>query len=465
MKSILILFLLFPFLATGKTIYVGSGHEFSTPNALFTAGIVADNDTILIEGEEYKGEECLAVWQANNIVIKGINGRPKLEANGSYILGKGIWVIAGNDTTVENIEFTGAIVPDHNGAGIRLDNGSLTVRNCYFHHNETGILTNNVDGEILVEYCEFGYNGYGDGFSHNIYVNVASKFTFQYNYSHHSIIGHTLKSRAKENVILYNYFTDGEDGISSRLIDLPNGGLTFVQGNILEQGPMAENNNFIAYGLEGYFNAAFNRLYLSHNTFINRKTANGLFIHIADGSEHIQVTNNAFLGVGELVDGVLSKTEGNYMSESIAEAQLTASDDKLYEPKADSPLIDGSIDQEDTFGYSLLPTQSYAHPTNVTERITVGKHDIGAYEANFVDANFETESKDVSIFPNPASDYVMVESKSLIERIDIYALNGKLVKSFYETQVLHIADLESGSYFVITWLKAKKPARLIITKL
>jgi len=28
-------------------------------------------------------------------------------------------VISGNNTTVENIEFTGAVVPNHNGAAIR----------------------------------------------------------------------------------------------------------------------------------------------------------------------------------------------------------------------------------------------------------------------------------------------------------------------------------------------------------
>jgi hypothetical protein len=55
--------------------------------------------------------------------------------------GKGIWVISGNDTVVENIEFSGAAVPDANGAGIRFEGVNLTVRNCYFHHNQNGILT------------------------------------------------------------------------------------------------------------------------------------------------------------------------------------------------------------------------------------------------------------------------------------------------------------------------------------
>jgi len=279
----LIIFLLFflPLTIDANTIYVGPSHSFTSFQELYNANVVADYDTILVEADLYQGDNCLFVWEADNLYIKGINGTPTLDAADKYIWGKGIWVVAGNNTTIENFVFTGAKVPDNNGAGIRLDGGTLTVRHCLFDHNEMGILTNNSDGDITVEYCEFSNNGYGDGFSHNIYVNSVNSFTFRYNYTHHSVIGHTLKSRAKVNIIEYNYFTDGIDGNSSRLIDLPNGGMSIIQGNYLEQGPLAENINFIGYGLEGYYDAAFNHLYVNHNTLVNLKTTNGLFLHIA----------------------------------------------------------------------------------------------------------------------------------------------------------------------------------------
>ncbi|MCC6723031.1 MAG: right-handed parallel beta-helix repeat-containing protein, partial [Saprospiraceae bacterium] len=161
----------------------------------------------------------MAVWQANNLVIRGVGGRPHLEAGGQYIWGKGIWVLAGNGITVENIEFSGATVPDQNGAGIRLDGTGMTVRHCYFHHNQNGILTSNpYAGEILIEYTEFADSGYGDGYTHNVYIGHVDKLIFRYNYSHHAIVGHNLKSRAKENHILYNRIMDEVDGQSSRLI-------------------------------------------------------------------------------------------------------------------------------------------------------------------------------------------------------------------------------------------------------
>jgi len=146
------------------TVYeVGPSKTYLTPNTLYNANVLQNGDTIEIDAGNYIGNDALAVWLADDLVIKGVGGRPHLQANGQYIWGKGIWVIAGNNVTVENIEFW-------------VDGFGLTVRHCYFHNNENGILTINTPntGDILVEYCEFGYNGYGDGFSHNIYVNQAA---------------------------------------------------------------------------------------------------------------------------------------------------------------------------------------------------------------------------------------------------------------------------------------------------
>ncbi len=76
--------------------------------------------------------------------------------------GKAIWVVQGSDTTIENVELTGAAVPDMNGAGIRQEGKNLTVRGCLFHDNENGILAGDVAGsEILIETSEFDHNGAG----------------------------------------------------------------------------------------------------------------------------------------------------------------------------------------------------------------------------------------------------------------------------------------------------------------
>jgi len=131
--------------------------------------MVLVNDIVEIDATgSYVGDVC-GIYPSN-LTIRGVNGRPKIDAGGRNSMGKRIWVLSGNNTTIENVEMFGARVNDRNGAALRLDGQHLTLRGSYLHHNENGILTNN-DGvsNVTVETTEFAYNGYGDGYSHNLY--------------------------------------------------------------------------------------------------------------------------------------------------------------------------------------------------------------------------------------------------------------------------------------------------------
>ncbi len=182
MNTVLHTFLFFIFtlqVTYASTYNVGASRDYVSPNDLYNANILSDGDTIFIDAEDYLGTNSLAVWTQNDLFIQGIGGRPHLVADGAAIWGKGIWIFAGNNISVENIEFSGATVPDQNGAGIRLDRIRMTARNCYFHNNENGILTSNpYEGTITIEYCEFSGNGFSDGISHNIYVGHVEKWIF-----------------------------------------------------------------------------------------------------------------------------------------------------------------------------------------------------------------------------------------------------------------------------------------------
>ena len=203
--------LVFTAIGVGAVLRVGPNHEYAAPCHAIAAA--RSGDKIEIEAEGFM-PGCLA-WATDGLAIVGVNGRPKLEAAGRSAQDKAIWVISGNNTTVENIEFTGAAVPNHNGAGIRQEGANLVVRRCYFHHNEEGILTgSNPSSKILIENSEFAENGYPDGLSHNMYIGQIAEFTLQYSYSHSAIAGHLVKSRAIRNFSLYNRLT-GELGTSS----------------------------------------------------------------------------------------------------------------------------------------------------------------------------------------------------------------------------------------------------------
>ena len=128
------------------------------------------------------------------------NGVVKLFADGKAAEQKAIWVVKGNDCVIDGVEFLECKVADKNGAGIRVEGTNITITHCTFRRNEMGVLAgNNNQSRIIVQYSEFDRSGYGDGYSHNIYINHIKSFIFRFNYSHRAYIGHELKSRAAFN--------------------------------------------------------------------------------------------------------------------------------------------------------------------------------------------------------------------------------------------------------------------------
>jgi hypothetical protein len=246
------------------------------------------------------------------LTLRGVNGRPRIDAGGRVAAGKAIWVIGGGEVTVENIEFTGARCPDRNGAGIRFEGRRLTVRDCAFRRNENGILTANDPGaELVVEYSEFDSNGHGDGYSHNIYVGKIAEFTMQFCWSHGAREGHLVKSRAAVTRLLYSYFDTGA-GTASYEVNLPENGAALLVGNLIVQRPSSHNEAVLAAGEEAAAPRAETSLRLVHNTFVNLGPAHAVFLRIGRGGPRAPLLrNNLFLGPGAVANLALGLPEGN----------------------------------------------------------------------------------------------------------------------------------------------------------
>jgi hypothetical protein len=294
---------------------------------------------------------------------------------GQSFRGRATWMISGNDTTVENIEFTGARGPANNGAAIWQLGTDLTIRKCYIHGNEDGILAgDNPSSHILIETTEFADNGYSDGFSHNIYINHIAQFTLRFSYSHDSISGHLVKSRAVQNFILYNRLS-GESGTSSLELDLPNGGLSYVIGNVIQQGSLTENSTIIGYGLEGLTNPG-SALYFVNNTVVNdyRK---GFFIRVAPAAPRVLVQNNIFSGSGLTID----QPEARLLNNRETGALFMDAGEYDYHLRSGSSARDGGSNPGAVNGYSLAPKFQYVHPACFETRVTRGAAiDVGAFE-------------------------------------------------------------------------------------
>jgi hypothetical protein len=431
---------------TAATWQVGPTRTYTMPSQV--SSLVADGDTVAIDAAVYNSD--VARWTANNLVLKGVSGLAHLKANGNSYGGKAIWVIQGNNTTVEWIEFSLCSCPSNNGAGIRQEGINLTVRNSYFHDNENGILAgDNVTSDMVIEYCEFYNNGYGDGYTHNLYINHLNSLTFRYNYSHHAIVGHELKSRAHTNYILYNRLSNEATGDASRELDLPNGGTAIVIGNVIEQGPNSQNSNIIGYGLEGLSNPTAHELYLINNTIVNDRPT-GIFVNVQSGTALYKAYNNIFAGTGTILSGTATTidTSSNWYV-TIANAGFTNAAGYDYHLLSTSGAINNGTGPGFANTYPLTPVLEYFHPAGQVPRLVNGQLDKGAHEFGTLSYEPGRQTEEVLIYPNPCQGtfYLEVPSQPSAFTIELTDLAGRIV---YRSENVSVCTtgLRAGTYLL-----------------
>ena len=349
-----------------RTWRVGPGRTLPVPSA--AAAVAGDGDTVLIDAGSYVGD--VAVWTQDDLTLRGVGGRAHLQAGGTSAQGKAIWVIAGDRTTVDRLEFSGAEVPDQNGAGIRQEGTGLTVTRSWFHDNQDGLLTGaDPASDTVIRRSRFFRNGAGDGYSHNLYVGAVRSLTVTGSFLWGADSGHELKSRAARNTVVGNRITDA-DATASYSVDLPNGGRSLIAGNVVVQGPSSENSALVSFGAEGLTDPSA-ELWVVNNTFVNRRSS-GTFVALAPGSR-ARLRNNLLVGPGELTDlaGVPARANRRVGPEGFVDA---GADD--FRLRAGSPAVDRGV---------RVPRRwrarwEYVHPTRQARRPVVGRLDLGAFE-------------------------------------------------------------------------------------
>ena len=458
---------------------VGSTQTYTMPSQI--NNLVEDGDTIYIDGGIYANDATK--WNNRNLKLIGLGtgaNRTILQYNGNIPNGKGIFVFetpgASDNPYLENIVFVGAQVSDANGAngaGIRYQANNLTVNNCKFMNCQNGILEGHgsvTTSNVIITNSEFENNGYQlqndptySGYEHHIYISASTDTLLVQNcYFHHPRgQANSLKTRAQRSYILYNLIDEEATGYGSWEINIAQGGLNILIGNIIIQGSAGANHGIIGY------DAATNPLedfYFVNNTVINQYAGNIKYFNTvpASGINTFKIYNNIFASVtgasntmfGSNTPSVLDTSNNidalNYLT-------LGFTDTVIHDYTL-SAVATAAIDQGTNAGitntsYSLIPVNMYQSFSSALLPRTVidGAMDIGAYE--YVAPAGIAQNKlftDNSIYPNPATTEINILFHSANNfTIEIINALGKTVSRTQNQNKIDISQLSEGFYFLI----------------
>lgn len=175
--------------------------------------------------------------------------------------GKAALVLRGRSAQVVGMIFQNIRVPDFNGAGIRLENGDLTVAQSWFRDSEQGILSgSNPQGRIIIDKSTFTRLGTCEGpggCAHGLYIGDYGTLRVTRSRFEAGRGGHYLKTRTARVEIASCSFDDTKGKATNYMIDLSNGSTGQITNNVFVQGTDKENHSaFITVAPEGQEHSA-----------------------------------------------------------------------------------------------------------------------------------------------------------------------------------------------------------------
>ena len=252
--------------AHARTILVGPGRDAATPAE--AAAMAANGDRVVFDPGTHRG--C-AIWWASRLTIEASG--PGATVTGPLCADRAFFVFLGNDVTVRGLTFAHARALGHNGAGILMEGGNLTVENSRFLDNENGILAGGPAGSVVtVRRSLFQGNGSCEGAcAHGLYVGKAiARLEVTHCVFLDTRVGHHIKSKAVLTIVRDNRIEDGPTGTSSYLIDLPYGGDADISDNVLAKGALSANREAaISIGAEPEHLRVVGALRVQGNRFVS----------------------------------------------------------------------------------------------------------------------------------------------------------------------------------------------------
>ena len=343
-----------------------AGPEGSAMSLEMALAKAKDGDTIELLPGEYRGA---LVLEQRRLTLRGMAGGkpPLITGDGKPVAAHALWTVRGGQVTLQHLEFRGARSTAGSGAGVRHEGGELLVRDCQFFDNEHGLLSSNDDkAQLRIESSVFGLAPKVVGGLHHL-LNVGRIASFHVSGSRfqQGFEGHLIKSRARETLISYNFIHDSRRGDASYEIDIANGGMATVIGNIIGQGANSQNPVMLAYASE---DRAWDRneLVVSHNTFVHYGWLPGWGVrvfsdHLPAGTP-VTAINNLIVGPLLFAPGVSGRFEGNRHA---TRGMLRDIETYAFELPAGSRWRGAGVDPRAVDGKDLLPKGEFKWPVGV----------------------------------------------------------------------------------------------------
>jgi len=226
------------------------GPDQAYPSLTQALAAAHEGDVIEVVGATYR--ESVRIGLAR-VTVRGVAGRPHFDCAGLRLVGdKACLLLAANGITLENLEISGAELPESagaNGACIRNEAKlSFTVRQVLCHGSQNGILSGG--GDIVIENSEFFDNGW-TGQTHNVYFSGDCTVTVRGSTFRDARIGHEFKSRCRKTTITDSMFRSTK---GSRDIDIPDGGETLIYRSTLVKTVGTDNSEIIGFTPESCAN-------------------------------------------------------------------------------------------------------------------------------------------------------------------------------------------------------------------
>lgn len=230
-----------------------------TYNRLQDAVNAIGNGTGTIRFASLSFSDCAVQGGGDITYVAAVPGQSVM--NGVACEDKAALVLRGRSARVEGLVFANMVVPDANGAGIRLEKGNLSVSQTWFRDSEQGILTADDKASTITidksTFTRLGRCDRGLSCAHSIYIGDYGALTVTRSRFEQGRGGHYVKSRSGRTAVINSSFDDTGGRDTNYMIDLSVGSTGKIVGNWFVQGRNKENRTtLISVAPEGKYNTS-----------------------------------------------------------------------------------------------------------------------------------------------------------------------------------------------------------------